>query len=311
MSVYSPSQIEAIEQFSCLGARCTVVVQGDGPAGPAYEAAALARRRMEVWHDQLTRFEPDSDLSMANRDPRQTVPVSAMMALFAEAALSAAEATGGLVDPTLASEIENAGYAGDYASVPLPLGDALRLAPERRAARPNPGARWRAVKVDAVARKLTRPPGVRLDSGGIAKGLCADLLATVLGAYSSFAVDAGGDLRVGGTAGIPRPIRVASPFGGDALHTFELTGGAAATSGISKRSWLDRDGRPAHHLLDPATGKPAFTGLVQVTALAPTALEAEALSKAALLSGPDGAERWLRHGGLIVREDGSFEALLP
>ena len=44
------------------------------------------------------------------------------------------------------------------------------------------------------------------------------------------------------------------------------------------------------------------------TALAPTALEAEVLAKAALLSGPAGAHRWLRdHGGLTVREDGEVE----
>jgi thiamine biosynthesis lipoprotein len=150
-----------------------------------------------------------------------------------------------------------------------------------------------------------------LDSGGIAKGLCADLLASVLEAHGSFAVDAAGDIRLGGTAGLPRPVRVASPFEDHVLHTFELTRGAAATSGISKRSWLDHEGRPAHHLLDPASGRPAFTGLVQVTALAPTALEAEALSKAALLSGPEGAAAWLRHGGLIVHEDASCEVLEP
>jgi FAD:protein FMN transferase len=58
-------------------------------------------------------------------------------------------------------------------------------------------------------------------------------------------------------------------------------------------------------VLDPATGLPAYTGIVQVSALAPTALEAEALAKAALLSGPRGAAGWLRHGGLIVFDDGS------
>ncbi len=69
------------------------------------------------------------------------------------------------------------------------------------------------------------------------------------------------------------------------------------------------DGSPAHHLLNPATGTPAFTGIVQVTALAPTATEAEVLSKAAILSGPDGAERWLEHGGMVVFADGGVQVL--
>jgi thiamine biosynthesis lipoprotein len=69
-------------------------------------------------------------------------------------------------------------------------------------------------------------------------------------------------------------------------------------------------GGPAHHLLDPATGTPAWTGLVAVTSLAPTALEAEALAKAALLSGPLGARRWLRpFGGVLFHDDGEMEVL--
>jgi thiamine biosynthesis lipoprotein len=69
--------------------------------------------------------------------------------------------------------------------------------------------------------------------------------------------------------------------------------------------------RPGHHLLDPATAQPAYTGVVQVTARAPTALEGEALAKAALLSGPHGAPGWLRHGGVIVLDDGSHTVIPP
>jgi thiamine biosynthesis lipoprotein len=150
---------------------------------------------------------------------------------------------------------------------------------------------------------------VQLDSGGVAKGLFGDWLATVLEGHHSFAVDAAGDVRFGGNANVVRPVRVASPFDDSVLHVFELTRGAAATSGIGKRSWLDERGRPAHHLLDPATGRPAFTGIVQVTALAPRGLEAEARAKAALLSGPRRARRWLPHGGVIVYDDGRAEVV--
>jgi FAD:protein FMN transferase len=102
-------------------------------------------------------------------------------------------------------------------------------------------------------------------------------------------------------------VHVESPFDGRILHTFELTGGGVATSGIGRRSWLDRSGAPAHHLLDPASGRPAFTGVVQATALAPTALEAEARAKAAVLSGPYGAADWLPHGGVVVLDDGNHQ----
>ena len=263
------------------------------------------------WHEQFSRFEPDSELSRLNRDPRRVVPASAMMTRFATLAVRVALATGGLVDPTLVGELERAGYRDDCPGDALPLTAALAIAPPRAAARPSPHAAWATIEVDRAARTITRPAGVQLDSGGVAKGLFGDVLAEVLGGHVSFAVDAAGDVRLGGYGGWQRPVRVASPFGESVLHEFELVRGAVATSGIGRRSWLDGDAHPAHHLLDPATGRPAFTGIVQVTAIAPSGVEAEMRSKAALLSGPDEARKWLPHGGLIVLDDGEIEVLEP
>ena len=308
-STQSPPPLEASERFSCFGGDCAVLVQGSGPAGTASEAAARARRRLLYWHDQFSRFDPASELSQLNRDLRATVPVSPLMARFVEAGIGVAALTGGLVDPTLIVELEDAGYGTHFASAGLPLVEALQRAPARRSAAPDPRARWRLISVDRGACTVTRPPGLRLDSGGIVKGLFGDLLASVFGAHASFAVDAAGDVRFGGAAGLVRRVEVTSPFDESVLRAFELVRGAAATSGIGKRSWLDREGRPAHHLLDPATGRPAFTGVVQVTALAPLALEAEALAKAALLSGRDHAAGWLPRGGVVVYDDGGVEVI--
>jgi thiamine biosynthesis lipoprotein len=300
---------EAIETFDCFGGHCAVAVSGSGPAGDADSAVMRARRRMLHWHDQFSRFDPHSELSRLNADPALTVRVSPTMARFVESALWVAAATGGLVDPTLVPELEHAGYGGHFSGLSLPLAQALEMAPARRPARRSPQARWTHIAVDRLARTVTRPAGVRIDSGGIAKGLFGDILAGVLGGHQAFGIDAGGDIRLGGTAGCVRPIRVASPFDDAILHTFELVRGAAATSGIGRRSWLDPDARPAHHLLDPSTGRPAYTGLVQVTALAPTGREAEMRSKAALLSGPDGARDWLGHGGVLVHDDGTVDVM--
>ena len=233
------------------------------------------------------------------------------MAQFVEAALDAATVTGGLVDPTLVTEIERAGYGESLDLERVSPGDFVRRRHRSSPAQPRPEALWHEVRVDRRACKVNRPPGLRLDSGGIAKGLFGDVLAVALGTHRSFAVAAAGDLRFGGTAQSLRPVQVASPFDDSLLHTFELVSGAAATSGISKRSWIGSDGAAAHHLLDPATGRPAFTGVVQVTALAPTGVEAEALSKAALLSGTERATRWLRHGGVVVYDDSSTDVVAP
>lgn len=301
---------EAIAELECFGSRCVVLAQGCGRAGSAQDAVALAKETLLGWHARFSRFLPGSELSRVNADPRRTVPVRPLMGRLAQAIVSAGSLTGGLVDGTLLDALEQAGYRGELGAS-LDLARALAMAPPRRPAGAAAAGGWRELRVNLDAGTLTRPAGVRIDSGGLAKGLFADVLGATLSSHGSFAVNCAGDLLLGGGAGTSRPVRVQSPFDGRTVHTFELAGGGVATSGIGRRSWLDRSGRPAHHLLDPATGRPAFTGIVQVTALAPSALAAEVKAKAALLSGPGRARAWLAQGGVVVYDDGSHEVVQP
>jgi len=64
--------LEAIERFPCFGGNCAVLVSGFGPAGTPREAAVRVKRGLLAWHEQFSRFKPDSELSWLNRDPRQT-----------------------------------------------------------------------------------------------------------------------------------------------------------------------------------------------------------------------------------------------
>jgi FAD:protein FMN transferase len=308
MSATIELPVEQRDAFACFGSRCTVIV-ADARPGDAAEAVAQAHRRLDEWHRQFSRFQSDSELAVLNSAREETVSVSPMMRRVVEAAVRAANATGGLVDPTLLGEIERAGYDSHFEGEGMPLAVALALGPDRAPGGPAPDASWKLVRTDRRAGTVTRPPGVRIDPGGIAKGVFADEIASLLTGYGAFVVDCGGDMRLGGKLGLSRDVHVASPFDDSTLHTFAVRRGAVATSGIGRRSWIGADGLPAHHLLDPATGRPAFTGIVQVTALAPTATEAESLSKAALLSGPARAGQILVHGGAIVLEDGNFVVL--
>jgi thiamine biosynthesis lipoprotein len=296
--------------FDCFGSSCRAYVAGNGREGSTRAALALVRRSLLAWHARFSRFLPDSELSLLNGDPRWEVPASVLMTRFAQAVREAGSLTGGLVDATLVAEIERAGYTEDLRH-PLPLARALELAPARRPAAAATAAGWQRLEVDLAGSTVTRPPGVELDSGGLAKGLFADVLAERLASHASFAIDCAGDLAIGGAAEILRPIDVESPFDGRSLHTFHLRRAGVATSGVGRRSWLDRRGRPAHHLLDPASGEAAFTGVVQATALAPSALRAEICAKAAILSGPRAARSWLAHGGVVVFDDGSQEVIEP
>ena len=303
-------------QFDAMGSHVRLLVGRPGPGmEPAAEAAERARRFVAEFDARLSRFKPESELSALNADPRERVPASSLLRAAVKAGLAAAERSGGLVDPTLADEIESAGYVGSRAGVQgEPLADALAEAPPRRPAAPNPAARWRRFEVDDEAGTISRPPGVRFDTGGAGKGLAADLIAARLRGYSRFIVDCGGDIRIGGPDALLRPyeVFVEHPLTGERAHVLRLNSGAVATSGLNVRVWRGSDGRYAHHLLDPASGEPAWTGLVGVTALGDTAVEAETFSKVALLSGPErGREVLSERGGLLVHEDGRVEPVGP
>jgi FAD:protein FMN transferase len=294
------------KSFPTMGTLARVVCDVDGGIDAAAVFAEIERR--------LTRFDPTSDLSRLNADARACVPAPPLLRAAVGAALRAARLSGGLVDPTVLDAVRRSGYASSRACVaPAALLPRLDSAPPRRPARPDPSARWRAIEVDHAAGVIRRPPGLELDLGGSAKGWAADLVAARLGRHGRCAVDCGGDLRIvaGRRArpGAAWEVRVRHPLTGRRAHTLYVREGGVATSGIDARLWVGRRGELAHHLIDPSTGEPAWTGLLTVTALAATAVEAEALAKAALLSGAADGRRLLatRHGGVLVHEDGAVE----
>ena len=299
--------------FSSMG--CDVRLLIGAPlrpdVAPPADAAERERAFVEDFAARLSRFRANSELTMLNDDPRKVVPGSRLLRAAVAAGVWAAGRTGGLVDPTLVDALERGGYRDSLAGArPAPLDEALRGAPPRRPARPHPAAAWRRVEVDDAAGVVHRPPGLRIDTGGTGKGLAADAVARRLEGHSRFVVDCGGDIAVGGPAALVRPweIDVEHPLTGERVHTLSIAAGGVATSGLNVRIWRRPDGSFAHHLLDPSTGEPAWTGLIGVTALGTSALEAETISKHALLSGPAGARRVLAgRGGVLIHDDGDVE----
>jgi thiamine biosynthesis lipoprotein len=266
--------------------------------------------RIETVEAALSRFRPGSELNALNADPRPAVPGSPLMRRTVAAAAWAAERSGGLVDATLLGELERHGYEDSWD--PRRRADieaALAAAPPRRPAAPAPRHQERRLGIDAAGR-IVRTPGVRLDPGGIAKGMAADLAAAALPAGVRYAISCGGDVAVGG--GEPWEVAVRSARSDAEVHRLRVRAGGVATSGIAARIWRRPDGSFAHHVLDPATCQPAWTGLVAATAMAGSALEAEVLAKTALLSGAAGARRLLRRrGGVLQHDNGCIEVIQP
>lgn len=303
---------EAHRRFACFGGTATVHVRGTAAGTEAEVAAGEAEAQLLDAHDRLSRFLPDSELCRLNADARETVPVSSLLIEVAASVRWAGLLSDGLVDATLLGDIERAGYSESLAGRrDRPGPGRIPASDSPRPASASPTRCWRGIVVDRGAGTVSRSPGLEIDSGGIAKGLLADLVGISLRGHADYAVDCCGDVRVGGTSGRGRRVLVEDPAGGEPVHELSLFDGGAATSGIGRRSWIGDDGVQAHHLLDPASGRPAFTGIVQATALAPTAFLAEVYSKYALLSGPEHAGERLPYGGVLVLEGGGVEVIAP
>ena len=274
-----------------MGSSARLIV-GDGPPGLVAWALGELERLEHAW----SRFDPTSELCALNSSPEWTLGVTPRLMTALVAAHQAWRETAGRFDPTVLDALEAAGYDVTFAA--LPRAGLLRPT--------GPSAGLGAVVLDPAALTITRPPGLRLDLGGIGKGLAADLVAEGIvdrGARCA-CVSLGGDVRAAGLPpdGQPWLIPVEDPF--DELvvdREVPLTDGAVVTSTRLLRSW-ERGGQPQHHLIDPGTGRPAWTGVAAVVVRDRTAARAEAFAKGALVAGPcaglellDGArlEAWL------------------
>jgi thiamine biosynthesis lipoprotein len=295
-----------VVELPALGTSARLVVTRPETADAA---AALMRGELDAIDRAASRFRADSELMRLQLAPGRTHRVGRLLAEAVEAALWAASATGGAVDPTIGPALRRAGYDRDFA--------ALAARPDRRpAGAPLPAAGWRRVELDATRRTLRLPAGVDLDLGATAKALTADRIArSVHSATGSSALVAlGGDVA---TAGPSAAWSVAiadsheTPVA-DADQVVRLPGGALATSSTSVRRWR-RGERTMHHIIDPATGAPAQSPWRTVTVAAATCLAANAASTAAIVLGAR-APVWLArrrlparlvaHDGTVVRVAG-------
>ena len=226
-----------------------------------------------------SRFLPDSEISEVNRHAGSPVIVSAPTFELVARAIDGWLTTDGRFDPTVHDALVAAGYDRTF--------DEIATAPSPRGT-PSPGAH--GIHLDPVLRAVTLPPGVRLDLGGIGKGAAADLVSARVRARGGdgVCIAIGGDVRVRGSSpfGPAWPLTLRSSDG--RTRVVETADGAACTSTTTRRRWPTTTGS-AHHLIDPATGRPTETDLATVTVCASDAADAEVLTKSAIVLGSTAA----------------------
>jgi thiamine biosynthesis lipoprotein len=290
-----------------MNTACLLLLNADDE-GRGRAALTRAAAQVEEYERAFSRFRADSDLSHLNDSPAGRVEVPRELAALLSRALQYAKITGRVFNPLMLRELEALGYDRTFEEVPT------------RPHTPRPAPAYRPgrtpVRVDAARGVVTRRPGTRIDLGGVAKGAAADAALAELAPYPGALVDLGGDIRTQGQpddadgwiVGIEDPVTADGP----SIGYLRLQDGAVATSSVRKRQWT-HDGNTVHHIIDPRTGRPSSTGVVQCTAITDTAEHADVAAKVGLILGAgslrevDGIGRALGLRGMAwVMVDGSI-----
>jgi len=261
-----------------MGTRFEIqLVTDDIAAGRAAIEAAYAE--IDRVEQLLSEWRESSEISAVNRQAGQGA-VSVGPDLFAviERSVRISEITHGAFDVTFAG-------CGSLWSI-----RERRVPTDREIDECLVQVDYRRLELDPAASTIFLPTeSMRIGIAGIGKGYGVDRAVEVLEAHGidDYIVDGGGDIRLaGGNVDRPWIVGIAAPRREGHLHaTLEPGRGAIVTSGDYQR-YFEKDGVRYHHILDPATGRPA-PGSVAVTVIASTATDADALATGLFVLGPE------------------------
>ena len=299
-----PDEAQESIQVIAMDTAMVLTAYGKESTRAVYDAEEEVRRLDAL----LSRTSGSSEISMLNGAGGEMVPVGAEICTLIQTAGDFTEATGGAFDITIAPVVSAWGFTTD--SYQVPDREALQTLLE--------SVGMEHVHLSGGSARLD--PGTMIDLGGIAKGYTADRVAEIFQEHAvpRGKVELGGNILVigdkpDGTAwrvGVQDPKH---PDEADGLVcVLNLTDAFAVTSGSYQR-YFEQDGKRYHHIIDPATGCPADSGLTSVTVVADSArgngTMCDALSTALFVMGEDKALDFWRSGVydfqlVLVTEDG-------
>jgi len=253
------------------------------------EVDAAIDRAFGWFHEieaHCTRFNEQSELMQLTANTGVPVAASAILYEAVQFALMVAEESGGAFDPTVGHRMEARGFNREHRT-----GDIIRTAVPV-----EDGVSYRDIQLDPDQRTITLLRPLTLDLGAVAKGLAVDAAARELEPFRDFAIDAGGDLYLGGLnpQGEPWCVGIRHPRNdGEMIDRLRVSNQAVCTSGDYERQALNG----ANHILDPRTGASAHA-VASATVVASGAMLADALATAAFVLGPEDGIQLLNRLGV-------------
>lgn len=248
----------------------------------------LAAARIQELEKLWSVTDENSEIYTANHSGGAAVGISADTEELLRFALSMARETGGALEPTIYPVLTAWGFTTDNYQIPE-QNEIDRL--------------LELVDYEAIGltdTTVTVPDGMQLDLGAVGKGYAADKTAAILreNGVESALLDFGGNILTVGTKpdGSPWRVGVRDPDTEGNLGVLEVADQSVVVSGGYEKYFVGEDGQRYWHIIDPETGRPARSGLVQVAIVSRESKLCDALSTAIFVMGLDKAiDYWQAH----------------
>ena len=272
--------------------------------GGSEELLSEIVRRVESIEQQVSVTREESELYHLNHTG--STKASKDTFTIAEKALSYCEETDGALDISVYPIVREWGFTtGSYHVPEQEVLDRLLEKVDYR-------------RVELGGSSITIPDGMAIDFGSVTKGYTGDVIAQMIrdAGIRSAIMDLGGNVHTVGkkTDGSFWRIAVRSPEGDGLVGVLQVADEAVITSGGYERFFEDEDGNIWWHIIDPATGYPARSGLISVTIVGPEGIRCDALSTSLFVMGEERAVSfWREHGDfdMILITSGGELLLTP
>lgn len=283
--------LKAERSLFAMNTYMTFTAYGENGDEALREAADLIGEVESLW--SVT--DADSEIYRANHSQGETITISSETADIISFALEMAQKTKGALDPTIYPVLTAWGFTTEDKQVPSPEQISQLLS----------YVGYDRISLDGTS--LTVPEGMELDLGAVGKGYTADLVTQLLKdqGIESALLSLGGNIQAIGSRpdGDPWRIGIRAPWEEGNVGILTVRDMAVVTSGGYENYFEDEEGNIYWHILDPATGYPARSGLKSVTIVGKEGKLCDALSTSLFVMGAEGAENYWR-------ENGGFDMLL-
>lgn len=288
-------------EFLAMGTAVEITVADRDITQSAVAVSQAQALMQQLGHDWYP-WTPDhqGELAALNQSLHASKParVSTELAALLIDSKRFCELSGGAFDPGVGRLVELWGFESGDRSPDHPLPTETQLSDWAK--QPDSISQLR---IDGLEINSANPH-LMIDLGAIAKGRVVDLAVKLLQSHGlrNLIVNAGGNLRALGDAdGRPWRVAIKSPRDDSVIAWLEMSADESVSTSGDYVRYVMVDRHRYHHLLDPATGRPA-EHTESVTVIARDATLADAASTALFVAGPD---RWTQ----VARAFGVTQAL--